>query len=62
MDDMPSAERPQADYSTKTGCKVLCDKIMAGWKARGHKVKAWPESIGGGYYVVKSDLVNGLPQ
>lgn len=58
---MIDAERPQADYSGKTGCKVLCDQIMAGWKARGHTVKAWPDRQSDGTYVVKSDLVNGVP-
>jgi hypothetical protein len=50
------------DHSSKSGCQRLCDIIMEVWARRGSAVSAWPELNAHGGYIVKSNLLNGLPQ
>lgn len=58
---MSSLAGPVQDYSGKSGCQRLCDQIMESWARRGSPVRAWPEPDKFGGYIVKSDMVNGLP-
>lgn len=58
---MPQALTTVQDYSTKIGCQRLCDTIMEFWARRGGRVTATPEPNPLGGYIVKSDMVGGLP-
>lgn len=56
-----------ADYYTKEGCELLCRIILAAWRAAGHHnvtaepVRATRQGAEKIAYVVKTNLVNGLP-
>jgi hypothetical protein len=57
-----SSQTVAPDHSSKSGCQRLCDIIMEGWARRGASVRAWPELNTAGAWIVKSDLLNGLPK
>jgi hypothetical protein len=54
-------------YDTEEGCKLLCRMIIAAWRAAGHynvtaePVRTTRQGAENVTYVVKTNLVNGLP-
>ena len=57
---------PLADTGCKSGALELARRIEARWAKLGHKVECWVESEvrgkEGRQFIVRSDLVNGLPR
>lgn len=55
------------EWCTRKGAEALKAKIEAYWAARGQPVQVWIEQRGfvaalrGAHFVVRSDLVGGLP-
>jgi hypothetical protein len=50
------------DLSTKTGATRLANAVKRAWDVVGVEIEVGVEDIGGGHWVVKSYLQNGLPQ
>ena len=56
------------DTFSEEGAKQVKERIEAYWAARGHKVQVFIEKKGfvptlrGVHWVVRSDLVNGMPR
>lgn len=57
------------DFSTREGADYLVKTIKAYWENLGKQVKVWAEPsdvdyAGGkrGFYIIKSNLKNGLPE
>lgn len=58
--------RVSADFMTKNGAEMLASYIEMFWHKRGGKVHVHVERANNGdgrgeYYIVRSNLVNGLP-
>lgn len=55
-----------ADFCSESGAKLLCDLLHMYWKKQGFDVKFQVEKAsiinGAILYIVRSDLVNGLPK
>jgi len=68
--DFPMLDPPWhvANYCDRKGAEELKAKIEAHWASRGESVTVWVEQNGfspamrGAYWVVRSDLVGGLPR
>lgn len=61
------------DSLTEKGANRLAERIKGHWRVRGHDVKVWTEIMdkslgadqvasGHAVYVVRSDMINGLPR
>lgn len=62
--------RANRNYFTQEGAEELARRVERYWRDRGYRVRAWTERVGtfepllrtSGWYVVRSDLVNGWPR
>lgn len=67
--EFPMLEPPPhvGEWCTRKGAEALKAKIEAYWQEKGRPVQVWIEprgfavSLRGSHYVVRSDLVGGLP-
>lgn len=64
----PKTPQCEENYCDKEGAERLKSKIEVYWAMRGHRVQVHIEQKGfsaamrGAYWVVRSDLVGGLPR
>ena len=62
---MRNPTKKQGD--SKPTCRLACKRLMAYWERKGYRVKAWAVRVevdrhpGAFYYILRSDLVHGLP-
>jgi len=57
---------PTKDWLSEKNARVLANNIRGYWQDRGHGVDVWTEMLprvfgAKGVWVVRSDMVNGLP-
>lgn len=63
-----NTQRP--DYMTEQGARYLVRQLLAFWKSRGKAPSIWAEPVritaskeapDGVYWIIRSNIVNGLP-
>lgn len=66
--DPPSTPQCEENYCDRAGAEKLKAGLESYWSARGHTITVWLEQKGfsaamrGAYWVVRSDLHNGMPR